>query len=168
MVSRRGPHRGFSRQGRKRPTAWTTRNMTLVTGAGAISAFGVTTADETAIGASFTEFTVLRTVGWVYLRTANVNSIHFGMRLVQDTELSVVGLPTLDVELAPLQDWMLYGRLLNGVVTDPLGEGPHFQRFDLRSKRKLTDAGQQIAFAGKNSSAVAATWEVHLRMLIAY
>jgi len=141
--------------------------MTLVTGAGAIAAFGMTTADETLVGAQFTELTVLRTVGWVYLRTANVDSIHFGMRLGQDTEIAV-GNPTLDVENAPLQDWMLYGRLFNGVVTDPLGEGPHFQRIDLRSKRRLTDAGQQIIFAGKNSSAVSATWLVHLRMLIAY
>jgi hypothetical protein len=102
---------------------------------------------------------VVRQVGWV--RTNSLSTaIIFGIRTGRETEDEDDFRP----ETNPYQDWMLYGRA-DQVDANELGGGAAFQRFDIRSRRRVDEIGQSLFFAAQAVSG-APTGRLHWRGLL--
>ena len=147
-----------SRRQRRR-SAWTEENALFSTAVGVTSLRSLLADYQTFTGRQLEGITVVRLVGWIKAETLATET-SWGIVVGGDGETTV----SLDPEANRYRDWMAKGYLHNGVVEDRSG-GSAFHRFDIRSKRKMTDVGQDLILAIRSVAGTSST-RFHVRALV--
>jgi len=138
---------------------WATTEFSYAIAAGAGVFVDLLSDWQTAAGENAKGITILRQVGWVRANTLST-AYRFGIRVGNETEDEDDFRPRTN----PYQNWMFYGRV-DQVDANELGGGAAFQRFDLRSRRRIDEIGQSLFFAAEADSG-APTGRLHWRGLL--
>jgi len=114
---------------------------------------------QTAAGENAKGITVLRQIGWVRANALST-AYTWGLRVGNETEDEDDFRPGTN----PYQNWMAYGRV-DQVDANELGGGAAFQRFDIRSRRRIDEIGQSLFFAAQSATG-SPTGRLHWRGLL--
>jgi len=115
------------------------------------------------MGGNLTGITIVRTVGYISIdRPTGAIDVAAGLIVAEDTVDTADVNPVSD----PFLDWMWFRQFITGAGgANPVPDSLLHYEMDLRSKRKLSEPGDQY-FLVTSSNTGAVTFRIHLRTLV--